>query len=190
VTFPHRIAGLDLSLTATGIVTYAGGDLTARTVGGTVRGSDLEAAHRRLQTILTAIADLRHYDLVVIEDGFVAGSGDTTKKLSGLHWLVRHWLWLRGIPYVLVNVAHVKQYAVGKGSGSGTDKDSVVLAVARRYGHLVTVMNNNEADALVLAAIALDSYGVPLVDVPATHRRALAKVTGWPALKGAEAYRA
>lgn len=177
----HRIAGLDLSLTGTGIATWAGGHLTTRTIDG----RRLEG-HRRLQTILTAVGELRHYDLVVLEDLFVAGSGTTTLRLAELHGLVKHWLWLRGIPYVLVHNSAVKTYAVGKGGGAGTDKDAVILAVERRYGHLVTVGNNNEADALVLLSLALEHYGTPLAAVPETHKRALAKITGWPALEGAD----
>lgn len=178
--FPYRVAGLDLSLTGTAIATIAGGDITLRTIDG----RRLEG-HKRLQTILTAVSALLHYDLVVVEDGFVANSGTTTRRLAELHGLVKHWLWLRGIPYVLVNPTGVKTYALGKGSGSGTDKDAVILAVERRYGHLVTVGDNNQADALVLAAIALEHYGQPLAAVPETHKRALAKVVGWPALEAA-----
>lgn len=184
VTFPYRIAGLDLSLTGTGIATHAGGDLTTRTIDG----SRL-TGHKRLQTIMTAVGELRHYDLVVIEDVFQAGRGDTSIRLAELHGLVKHWLWLRGIPYVLVHNTAVKTYALGKGSGAGTTKEAVVLAVERRYGGFVTVSDNNQADALVLLAMALERYGVPLVDVPPTHQRALSKVTGWPALEGAEAGR-
>lgn len=184
MTFLRRIAGLDLSLTGTGIATYTGGDLALRTVDG----KRLEG-HRRLQTILSAVGDLRHYDLVVIEDLFVAGSGTTTLRLAELHGLVKHWLWLRGIPYVLVHNSALKTYALGKGGGAGTDKDAMVLAVERRYGHLVSVRDNNQADALLLAAIALEYYGAPLTQVPAGHLRALAKFTGWPNLNAAEAGR-
>lgn len=180
--FPYRVAGLDLSLTGTGIATYAGGHLTVRTIDG----RRLEG-HKRLQTILTAVSGLLHYDLVVIEDGFAANSGTTTRRLAELHGLVKHWLWLRNIPYVLVNPTGVKIYSLGKGSGKGTDKDAVILAVERRYGHLVTVSDNDQADALVLLALALEHYGQPLVTVPETHTRALAKVVGWPALEGVEA---
>lgn len=173
-----RIAGLDLSLVGTGIATQDGGTITTRTIDG--RRLD---GHKRLQTILTAVAELRHYDLVIIENLIVLHSGTTTLRLAELHGLVKHWLWLRGIPYVLVNNVHVKQYALGKGSGAGTDKDAVLLAVERRYGLLAAVGDNNQADALVLLAMALDQYGTPLVAMPETHRRALAKVSGWPDLE-------
>lgn len=180
MTFLHRIAGVDLSLVGTGIATYAGGDITTRTINGTRLNG-----HKRLQTILTAVGDLRHYDLVVIEDLFVGGSGTTTLRLAELHGLVKHWLWLRGIPYVLVHNSVLKTYAVGKGGGVGTDKDAVLLAVERRYRHLASVGDNNQADALLLAAVALEHYGAPLADVPAAHKRSLAKVQGWPTLEGA-----
>jgi crossover junction endodeoxyribonuclease RuvC len=191
VKFLQCIAGLDLSLTGTGIATFTHGNVAVQTIDGTLsRRKDedpVDAAHKRLQTILTAVGDLRHFDLVLIEDVFRGVKGDTALRLAELHGLVKHWLWLRGIPYVLVNNTAIKQYAVGKGSGPDTGKDPVLLAVERRYGHLVAVGDNNQADALLLVAIGLDHYGVPLVGVPETYKRALVKVTGWPALEAAEA---
>jgi hypothetical protein len=45
----------------------------------------------------------------------------------------------------------------------------------------VDVKDDNEADALWLAAMAADHYGCPLVAMPQAHRAALEAVT-WPAL--------
>lgn len=41
--------------------------------------------------------------------------------------------------------------------------------------------DNNQADALVLAAMGADHYGTPLVELPKAHREALEKVA-WPDL--------
>ena len=181
-----RAGALDLSLTGTGIA-YAdsrGIDLT------TVDTSKL-SGHPRLNEILIQVAErLRYCDVIAIEDVFKGLKGDASLKLAGLHYLVRHWLWLNRIPYVLVTNAHLKLYAVGKGSGPGTDKDAVLLAVERRYGDQVKVADNNQADAFVLLAMLLDHYQVStLPTVPNTHRAALAKVgdylTGWPVLDAA-----
>jgi crossover junction endodeoxyribonuclease RuvC len=54
----------------------------------------------------------------------------------------------------------------------------VLLAVARRFPDY-DVRNNNEADALVLAAMGFDHLGQPLVQMPAPHRAALAAAQ-WP----------
>lgn len=177
----RRVAALDLSLTGTGIAYYDSRGIDVSTVD-----TSRLAGHRRLNEILVAVAALRYCNVVVIEDVFRGLKGDASIKLAGLHYLVRHWLWLSRIPYVLVTNAHLKLYAVGKGSGPGTDKDAVLLAVERRYGQLVTIADNNQADAFVLLAMALDHYGHPLAAVPATHRAALSKVgdylDGWPVL--------
>ena len=73
--------------------------------------------------------------------------------------------------------------AGGEG-GSGTIE---VVASINQWGSVakdlggshVDVTNNNEADALVLAAMGADHLGAPLVDLPQTHRAALDAVQ-WP----------
>jgi len=179
-----RILALDLSLTGTGIAAI-GADRRLRL--STVDGTRTDG-HRRLQHIHATIAGtvlVVEPQLVVIEDIYQGLKGATALQLAGLHTLVRHWLWLRGVPYVLVNNTWLKQYALGKGSGPDTGKDAVLLAVERRYGLLAVVGDNNQADALVLLAMALDHYGHPLAPVAAKHRAALAKVRDWPALEPA-----
>lgn len=190
MTFRHRVAGLDLSLTGTGIATYAPPTATrpSPVATRTVHTTRL-TGHQRLAEILLAISDLRDCELVVIEDVWLGLKGNTALRLAELHGLVKHWLWLRCIPYVLVQPAQLKLYAVGKGGGKDAGKDQVLLAVERRYGGLATVTDNNQADALVLLAMALEHYGAPLAEVPVVHTLALAKVDGWPPLEHREAVR-
>lgn len=176
------LGALDLSLTGTAVAHHhPDGSITVETVDT----SRLDG-HRRLAEILLHVAKLRYCRMVVIEDVFKGLKGDAALKLAGLSYLVRHWLWIVGVPYTLVTNAHLKQYATGKGSGAGSDKDAVVLAVERRYGGRVQIRNNNEADALTLLCMALDHYGMPLADVPAVNRAALVKVgeylSGWPVI--------
>lgn len=54
-----------------------------------------------------------------------------------------------------------------------------MLAVARRYMSLVDVANNDQADALVLAALGARQLSQPIDDLPQTHPRAMMKVS-WP----------
>jgi Holliday junction resolvasome RuvABC endonuclease subunit len=68
----------------------------------------------------------------------------------------------------------VKKYLTGKGTAG---KDEVMMAVARRFAWFDG--DNNEADALGLAAATADHYGAPMVAMPALNRTALAAVT-WP----------
>jgi crossover junction endodeoxyribonuclease RuvC len=171
-----RLGALDLSLTGTGIATWHNSDLRLSTVDGT-----RTTGHPRLAEILVAVSALRDADLIIIEDVWLGIKGTTALRLAELHGLVKHWLWLRCIPYVLVQPAQLKLYACGKGGGVDTGKDAVLLAVERRYGAHATVRDNNQADALILLAMGLDQYGTPLATVPAKHRAALAKVA-WPEL--------
>lgn len=175
------VLGLDLSLQATGVCLAGHGRIQVSTITtGTSSG------HSRRRTILNTIAGLvtgNRPDLVVIEDlPAHAGKASATSivALAELHGIVKFWLHPR-VPYTLVNVVHAKQYALGKGSGAGTSKDQVLLAVERRYGSLIQIFTNDEADALVLAAMALHNYGQPLAPVPVTHTAGMRKVR-WPDL--------
>ena len=160
-----RVIGLDLSLKSTGV---AGDTWTEKIVTGDRRG------HDRLQYLRDAVTDYtRHADLVVIE-GLSFGSYDTDRAGAGLSWIVRHDLWRRGTGYGLVPPSNRMKYATGKGQAN---KEAVLLAVARLFPWFAG--GNDEADALVLAAMGYDRAGSPLVRLPETHRRAL---TGsyWP----------
>lgn len=177
-----RIVALDLALTDTGVAVADGtGSVDVHTVKtGNARG------HQRRQTILNAVADLLTTTgphVVVAEALFAGKYPQTVIELAKLHGIVEFYLTPRVPLAYPVETQHLKTYAVGKGAGPGTDKDAVLLAVDRRYGHLVQVRNNNESDALVLLAMALHHYGTPLVDVPKTHAVALGRVD-WPQLDG------
>ena len=61
------------------------------------------------------------------------------------------------------------KYATGNG---GADKRAVLAAVRAAYPQF-TIRNDNEADAVVLAAIGARSLGHPIDDLPASHLAAL-----------------
>jgi hypothetical protein len=135
----------------------------------------LGTGHERLQWLLGEIGDhTRGSDLCTLE-GPSYGSPNKQHAMGGLWWMVAHGLWRRGIPYAVVTPDQLKIYACGT---SRKDKDEVLAAVIRRYQG-VEVNGNDEADALVLAAMAAHYLGSPLAPVPATHLRALTMVK-WP----------
>jgi len=71
-------------------------------------------------------------------------------------------------------------YATGK----ALDKDQVLAAVVRRYPN-VPIGNNNEADALILAAMGARKLGHPYEpSLPQTHLRAMDGAE-WPHLVSA-----
>lgn len=182
---PLRLVALDLSLTGTGIAaTHAStGEprLWCTTIAPRRCPSETTIDHARLHAIITAIMSAVRCgpDLVVIEKPLQRpGQGDTSIRLAELHGPVKHWLWTRKIPYVDVNLTHVKQYATGSGNA---DKDLVRTSITATYGRLLHIGDHNQADAVSLLAMALDALGQPLAAVPDTHRRAVRAVK-WPAI--------
>jgi crossover junction endodeoxyribonuclease RuvC len=185
-----KVAAFDLSLAATGIACthdskgqprlFARTLPTSRTAGKTTAMD-----HKRVHRVFAAVRNtvLCKPDLVVIEwlPQF-DGHGDASLRLAELGAVVRHWLWGQGVPYVDVQPVHLQMYATGKG---GSKKETVREAVTARYGQLVHIGTQDEADAMVLLSMALHAYGQPLADVPETHRRALDAYRGqWPTLGG------
>jgi crossover junction endodeoxyribonuclease RuvC len=165
------VLGLDLSLTSTGTALFDGTDYaTAR-----LRPHPKLRGHERLDWLLDAIAEqTRHVPLVAIEGPAFGAQGSAYHQLAGLWWLVAHQLWAARTPFAVVPPSNVKRYATGKGNAG---KDDVLREVTRRFPHFTG--GNDEADALVLAAMGADHLGHPLTPMPATHRAALDGVQ-WP----------
>jgi Holliday junction resolvasome RuvABC endonuclease subunit len=172
-----RIIGLDLSLSATGIAEIQFGE--TRTWHLKVAGSGHERMATLLDRIWLAVASA---DVVAVE-GPSYGSGTNGRQSghherAGLWWLVTHTLLRRqAIPFAVITPASCKKFASGKGNCGKAD---MLIAAIRRLPD-VDVKDDNEADALWLAAMAADRYGCPLVTMPQAHRAAL-DVVDWPAL--------
>lgn len=186
-----RLVGLDLSLASTGVAIYDT-DPTLPTVElhhvySKAQGSRLADRADRLHTLVGEIGDYISIgtDLVAVEGpshGQARQGGQHDR--AGLWWMVVYGAHLPGIPVVEIPPACVKKYATGKG---GAGKDAVLAAVVRRYPD-VPVMGNDEADALMLVAMAAHHYQVStLPGVPQTHATALAKVD-WPDLQRSVTY--
>lgn len=185
MTRPLRVVALDLSLTSTGIaVTHdqvGEPRLSCRTVTPRRRPTPTLIDHVRLHETFQAVAAAVGCkpDLVVVEFlPHVSGTGGAALRLAELHGALKHWLWSRGLTYVDVAPQHLKTYATGKGNAK---KAEVREAVTARYGRLLHVHSEDEADAVALLALALDAYGQALADVPDHNRTAVAAVK-WPDL--------
>lgn len=176
VSASPRVIGLDLSLTSTGLAfirpAAPAGVQTLKSKGA----KDATLAERALRLhnlardiILAALTA----DVVVIEQPAYNQTGGSHHDRSGLWWLVADALSDEELRLVEVTPQAVKKYATGKGNAS---KDEVLAAVVRRYPD-VEVGNNNEADALVLAAIGARLAGYPIEEsMPLAHLDALSKV--------------
>lgn len=165
------IAGLDLSLTSTGIATVDG----TCTVGArhvTHPGDQLIARCLHVRQQIADVTCAHGWpDLVVIEDLVVRSQAAAT--LGVLHGVVRNWLWTAGVTIQLVPPATLKKFATGRGNAN---KDAVRDA-ARDRGGLPAGVTSDECDAWWLREIGLHLTGDPdAVEVPKTHLAALDKL--------------
>jgi len=172
----YRVAGLDISLTGTGI----------STLGGTTR---VPTTGRRRDTLLERHARMRHITSRVLEEvgavdlACVEGPvsyqtpGGSTWDRGGLWWRIVAALLERDIPVAVIPPTSRAKYA----TGSGASRKTAVLEAARsRYGAILET--DDEADALVLRAMGLHWLEQPLAEVPDGHRAALAGCQ-WPELE-------
>ena len=169
MTDTPRILALDLSLTATGIAWPDGtlhtykppnrGDYRLVNIGGMVQ---------------LAVFDTNP-DLVVFEDLPTGLRNAAAGSLGMLHGAVRFILLEDDegpIPYLTVPPATLKTYATGRGNAP---KPDMRMDLYKRTGQ--DIADDNQVDAAWLRYLALDLHGHPQLTLPATHRRALNKLT-------------
>lgn len=180
------IVGLDLSLTSTGVAIIRDGDIKVRRITSKGKATaSLGERRARLSEIAWQVPMPPGLDLIVIEGpsyGQHRQSGQHDR--AGLWWLlVDMYLTTNnnpdtGEPTLTVEVPPAVRckYATGKGNAG---KDAVLLAVERRYPG-VKVSGNDEADALVLAAMGARWLDEPIEDyLPVKHLEAMDAVR-WP----------
>lgn len=174
-----RIIGIDPSLTGTGLAFVDTDDhlvipVETLTSTGKITASTDERLERILAIVETVIYKAVEHksDLAVIEAPAFSRNNAGTWDRAGLWWLLVSRLSEARIETVTVPPTTRAKYATGKGNDG---KDAVLLAVARRYPH-VDISTNDEADALVLAAIGAHLVGHPIDELPKTHLDALTKV--------------
>ncbi len=172
-----RVLGLDLSLTSTGTAFAIDGQITTGLIKSESAGTTVLDQRGRLQGIRASIYQYMDSwpvpDLAVIEGPSYGSKGAGTWDRAGLWWLVVDSLIGNHIPVAIAPPSCRARYATGKGNA---DKDLVLAATVRRFDR---VLRNDEADALILAAMGCDHLGAPLVTMPAAHRTGLDKVA-WP----------
>jgi len=184
MTRPLLIAGIDLSLTSTGIALVttqpdADGHTKRIESKGHAKAS-LAQRNTRLTRLAKAITDeAGGADLVVIEGpsfGQTRQGGQHDR--AGLWWIVVNLLREEYSSTVVeVPPACRARYATGKGNAA---KDMVLASVVKRYADW-DVTGNDVADSLVLAAMGARHLGHPIeTSLPTTHLAAMAGVA-WPA---------
>jgi Holliday junction resolvasome RuvABC endonuclease subunit len=168
------VVGIDLSMNSTGIARIKDGLGECTTIkSGTKKG------YHRLEFMSTEV--VRHAqgaDLVLIEEIPWGAKSANSLQMAGNWYVCTHALWKAGIYFVVVNLTYLKKYATGR--GSGIRKEEVGYAAIKRYPG-VDIRDNDQADALILAAMGTDWLGHPIAPVPQANRAVLASIRGWPA---------
>lgn len=175
------IAGLDLSLTSTGLAKIGAGPGRrpfVRTIESTGKKTDDWAArHARLSAITAEImVELPHDPdtLVVLEGPSYASTTGSQHDRSGLWWLLYDLLRKVSHTVVVVPPTTRAKYATGKGTAA---KAAVLAATVRRHPD-IPIDCDDIADAVNLMAIGCRLSGVPFDDpLPKVNLSALEKLS-------------
>lgn len=160
-----KVAGLDLSMTATGVArTEPDGSVLTCVVKPSNRGDF------RLPEIADRVLSLvAGFELVLIEEWLVRSQ---SAPITGMvHGVVREGLIRAGTPYSTVPPATLKKYATGRGNA---DKTAMAVAAYRRAG--LEFEDDNQCDAWWLWVMARDLTGDSVLDLPKLQREAISKV--------------
>lgn len=168
-----RIAGIDLSLTSTGICI----DGSSQIISLNLRGAE------RLSTIAHKIIDIcitNNVGLVVIEGYSYASQNSRAHSIGELGGCVRMLLWENNIPFVDVPPSIRAKFASGKGNSS---KAIVIESVKKITGISFDGKGADDCcDAFVLEQIGLAKLGKQMYDWPEEGVLALSKID-WSALE-------
>jgi crossover junction endodeoxyribonuclease RuvC len=144
--------GLDLSLTATGVVVRKNSTIQAAQELNPPK--EVGTGYARLSWLRSAIVELvreHHVCHIAVED-YVRGMGHSAHKTPELGGVIRLALLEYGCALWTVPPTTLKKLATGKGNAP---KDVVIKSVLKRWGY--DTDSNNIADAFVLA-VSLESY--------------------------------
>lgn len=154
---------MDPSLQSTGLAQCspgfeAGSHWSFETIRSKPSGGSIGARSTRLLAIEDRVRRVvRGAGLVVIEAPAYSRSVGSRHERSGLWWLLVAAALGEGCRVVEVSPTARARYATGRGNAP---KGDVLEAVSARYG--VEPSNDNEADAVALAALGMRLAGLPI----------------------------
>lgn len=159
-----KVAGLDLSMTATGAThTLEGGACTHEVRTKAIRD-------RRLTEIADRVAYYAEGSDLVLIEGYLNHSHSA--GITGMvHGAVRAKLIELGLAYATIPPSSLKKYATGRGAASKTD---MALAAFKRGE--VEFKTDNECDSWWLWAAANEWLGHPVVTMPKAQVEALSTI--------------
>lgn len=178
------VAGLDLSLTSTGIALVEVGEglRSTKAIKSKKDGDTLADWCARIDALGMAIYDevfIHRPDLIVIESPSFGSKFGNAHERGGLWWELVLQAWREGFEIATVTPAQRAKYGTGNGRA---DKKDVHAAVKVRYGTPeLRIQTDDEGDAVLLAAMGARFLGGPIDDdpLPASHLDAMEKVK-WP----------
>ncbi len=158
-----KILGIDPSLRKTGLALVEV-DQSHEWLTVSVLTNKLEG-HARLDYILSelskVLSELKDGDLIVMEGAAFNSGGRNSHMLAGLWWLIRHHIYSLGFKHVMIVPPTSRaKYATGKGNAKKAD----VLASAIVTFAGQTVVDDNAADAMFLAAMGARYINKPIDD--------------------------
>lgn len=158
--------GVDPSLTSTGVAVIGSGTVhlsTIRTTGTKLATwQQRETRLRRIRSSVCEVAAAHRDDTIVvgIEGPAYAQNLGHSHDRAGLWWALYFALASYVAEIVVVPIQARIRYATGKGAGG---KDVVLAAAIKRYAD-VEIGGNDEADALLIAALLARRGGEPIED--------------------------
>lgn len=168
------VAGLDLSITETGVAIDAGPRLLdpepARATTHVIKPK--RPKDFRLPEIVDRVMELVQGAEFVLIEGYLNQS--KSAGITGMvHGAIRTELIRNQIRYGMLPPSSLKKYATGNG-GVKTDKTAMTLAAYKRGQ--IEFTNNNECDAWWLWVAANDHLHHPVIALPQLHRESLTKI--------------
>lgn len=157
------VIGLDPSLTAFGLarIAWCGEKVVAETWKRGEEGITTLSLGARYDAMNHIVADVLSFtepaDLVVIEGASFDSRSSSSAERAYVWWRTVGRLIDRGLPVVVVTPTARAKWATGNGRAG---KVEVAVAVARLWPD-VPIRNDNEADALGLASVAMQLLDGP-----------------------------
>lgn len=153
-----RIVGLDISLTNTGVAELTEETTRLYRVSSKACPDGVQDRWGRFNGMIDSLPMIERGDLVVIEQPAFSRTSGKHHDRSGLWWFAVDFALQCGGLVTEVPPSTLKKYVTGKGNASKTE---VLAATIKRFPSL-TVADDNEADALGLAAMGARHLGHPV----------------------------
>lgn len=161
-----KFAGIDSSLTNTGVVTYdtESGAKYVGSFSSSSKGNEVAHKHQRLEglskKVYLSVVENGIPLLVAIEGPAFSSNVGKAWDRAGLWWYIVRQFVVNGIPIIEIPPTSRSKYGTGSGRAG---KDEVLLAVSRTYPDF-DIKNNDESDALLLCAMAARLHGSAIED--------------------------